>query len=77
MTQFWRLFTSAYVQDFVDSVSIPTSDELVEMFIGNGFDDVLKSYKDEIANVIEQMPTFKQFYDGVKQSTIDQLEKNK
>ncbi len=32
MTQLWRLFTSDYVQDFVDSVSMPTSDEWVRTY---------------------------------------------
>ena len=32
MTQFWRLFTSDYVQEFVDTVSMPTSDELVRTY---------------------------------------------
>ncbi len=77
MTQFWRLFTSAYVQDFVDSLSIPTSDELAEMFIGSNFDEVLNSYKKEASNLLEQIPTFQQVYEKVRNSTIDQLEKNK
>ena len=77
MTQFWRLFTSAYVQDFVDTVSIPTSDELVGMFIGNNFDEVLKSYQQNAINLFEQIPTFQQLYETVKKSTVDQLEKNK
>ncbi len=42
MTQFWRLFTSDYVQEFVDSVSMPTSDELVETYKSQ-FDKGLKS----------------------------------
>ena len=77
MTQFWRLFTSAYVQDFVDSLSIPTSDELAEMFIGSNFDEVLNSYREEASNLMEQIPTFQQVYEKVRNSTIDQLEKNK
>ncbi len=55
MTQFWRLFTSVYVQDFIDSISIPTSDELIEMFIGSDFDDVLQSYKKEATNFLKKI----------------------
>ena len=77
MTQFWRLFTSTYVQEFVDSLSIPTSDELVEMFIGSNFDNVFTRYKSEVSNFFEQIPTFQQVYEKVRNSTIDQLEKNK
>ncbi len=77
MTKFWRLFTSTYVQDFVDSLSITTSDELAEIFIGSNFDDVLNSYKNEASKLFEQIPTFQQIYGKVRNSTIDQLEKNK
>ncbi len=77
MTKFWRLFTSTYVQDFVDSLSMPTSDELAEIFIGSNFDDVLNSYKNEASKLFEQIPTFQQIYGKVRNSTIDQLEKNK
>ena len=62
MTQFWRLFTSAYVQDFVDSVSMPTSSQLIEMFIGSDFNDVLKSNMQEVIELFEQMPTLQQLY---------------
>ncbi len=50
MTQFWRLFTSAYVQDFVESLSMPTTNDLAEMFIGSNFDEVLNSYQKEAEN---------------------------
>ncbi len=49
MTKFWRLFTSDYVQDFLDSASIPTFDELVEPY-KREFDRDLKTYKENIKN---------------------------
>ncbi len=49
MTQFWRLFTSDYVQNFVDTVSMPTSDELVETY-RTQLDKGLEGHKQRIAN---------------------------
>ena len=77
MTKFWRLFTSDYLQEFIDSVSIPTGDELTDMFLGTDFDNVLKNYKEEVLSMLEQIPSFKQLFELVKESTFDQLEKNK
>ena len=50
MTQFWRLFTSDYVQDFLDSVSIPTSEELVEAYTRQ-FDKELTIHKEKLKNL--------------------------
>ncbi len=77
MTQFWRLFTSDYVQDFVDRVSMPTSDELLEMFGGSQFEEVLENYRRDMSDMLEQIPSFEEIYVKVKSSIIDQLEKNK
>ncbi|AAQ00554.1 putative protein family PM-25 [Prochlorococcus sp. SS52] len=49
MTKFWRLFTSDYVQDFVDTVSIPTGDELIESYTSH-LDKELKIHKEKISN---------------------------
>ena len=49
MTNFWRLFTSDYVQDFVDSASIPTFDEFVETYKSQ-FDKEVKAHKEKIKN---------------------------
>ncbi len=76
MTKFWRLFTSAYVQEFVDSISMPTSDELVGIFIGNNFDEVLKSNQQTLINLFAQVPTFKEIFETIKKATMAQLEKN-
>ncbi len=51
MSQFWRLFTSDYVQDFVDSVSIPTSDEVVETYTSQ-FQKGLDSHKQIMGNFL-------------------------
>ena len=47
MTKFWRLFTSDYVQDFVDSVSIPTSRELAEPYTSH-FDREIRIHKQKL-----------------------------
>ena len=73
MTQFWRLFTSIYVQNFVDSVSMPTSTQLLEMFLGHDFNDVLKSNMQEVIDLFEQIPSFQKLYKDVKETTVDQL----
>ena len=73
MTQFWRLFTSSYVQEFVDSVSMPTSSQLVEMFVGSDFNDVLQSNMQEVIELFERIPTFQEMYNDVKKTTVDQL----
>ena len=49
MTQFWRLFTSDHVQDFVDSASIPTFDELVGIY-KTSFDKEIKVHKEKMKN---------------------------
>ncbi len=48
MTNFWRLFTSDYVQDFVDSISIPTSAEVIEAYTSE-MDKELKIHKERLA----------------------------
>ena len=73
MTQFWRLFTSAYVQDLVDSASMPTSSQLVEMFVGSDFNDVFESNVQEVIDLFVQIPTIQQLYKEVKKTTFDQL----
>ncbi|KGG14157.1 MULTISPECIES: hypothetical protein [Prochlorococcus] len=50
MNQFWRLFTSDYVQDFVDSVTIPTSYDLVESY-RKQFDNEVKVHQENIASL--------------------------
>ena len=57
MTQFWRLFASDYVQEFVDSVSMPTVDEILEMY-RSPFEKELKGYRENIENLLQQIPTF-------------------
>ncbi len=47
MAKFWRLFTSDYVQNFVDSVSIPTSDELAKSYV-NPFSKEVKLHKERM-----------------------------
>ncbi len=74
MTQFWRLFTSDYVQDFVDSKPIPTKDEVVETYTSQ-FNKVLKIHKQKVSNFFQKLPTFEQFIAIVKDPTILQLEK--
>jgi len=74
MTQFWRLFTSDYVQDFVDSKPIPTKDEIVETYASQ-FNKVLKIHKQKVSNFFQKLPTFEQFIAIVKDPTILQLEK--
>ncbi len=74
MTQFWRLFTSDYVQDFVDSKPMPTKDEIVETYT-NQFNKVLTPHKQKVVNFFKKLPTFKQFIAIVKDPTILQLEK--
>ena len=70
MNQFWRLFTSNYVQDLVDSVSIPTTDEFVETVKGSQFDNGINSYKEKISNFFQAIPTFQQFIERVKDPTV-------
>ena len=74
MTQFWRLFTSDYVQDFVDSKPIPTKDEIVETYTSQ-FNKVLTPHKQKVVNFFQKLPTFEQFIAIVKDPTILQLEK--
>ena len=76
MTQFWRLFVSSYVQEFIDSVSIPTSEQLVEMFIGSDFDQVLNNHKKEAMALFEKIPSVQEFFTILKESAVDQLKKN-
>ena len=57
MTKFWRLFTSDYVQEFLDSVSIPTVDEILGTY-NSHFEKELKGYKQNIGNLIRQISTF-------------------
>ncbi|WP_269623443.1 hypothetical protein [Prochlorococcus marinus] len=56
MTQFWRLFTSDYVQDFVDSVSIPTMEELIGDY-RTQFDKEYKAHQQNIIKLLQQIPT--------------------
>ena len=74
MTQFWRLFTSDYVQDLVDSKPIPTKDEIVETYTSQ-FNKVLNPHKQKVANFFQKLPTFGQFIAIVKDPTILQGEK--
>ncbi len=74
MTQFWRLFTSDYVQDFVDSKPIPTKDEIVETYTSQ-FNKVLKTHTQKVTNFFQKLPTFEQFIAIVKDPTILQVEK--
>ncbi len=76
MTTFWRLFISAYVQDFIDSVSIPTSDHIIEIFIGSDFENVFNSHKKQISSLLEQIPSAQEIFSSLKESTIVQLKKN-
>ena len=69
MNQFWRLFTSDYVQDLVDSVSIPTTVDFVETVKGNQFDNGLNRYKENISSFFQAIPTFQQFIERVKDPT--------
>ena len=69
MTQFWRLFTSDYVQDFVDSNPIPTKDEIVETYTSQ-FNKVLKIHTQKVTNFFQKLPTFDQFVAIVKDPTI-------
>ena len=73
MNQFWRLFTSDYVQDFVDSKPIPSKDEVVETYTSQ-FNKVLKPHKQKVANFFQKLPTFAQFIAIVKDPTILQQE---
>ncbi len=52
MTQFWRLFTSDYLQDFLDSVSIPTIDELVKAY-SSQIDKEIQIHKTKIRNLLK------------------------
>ena len=52
MTQFWRLFTSDYLQDFLDSASIPTMDELVKAY-SSQFDKEIEVHKTNIRNLLK------------------------
>ena len=74
MTKFWRLFTSDYVQDFVDSKPIPTKEEIAETYTSQ-FNKVLQPHKQKLANFFQKLPTFEQFIAIVKDPTILQLEK--
>ncbi len=56
MTKFWRLFASDYVQDFVDSLSMPTFDEIVEAY-RDELSKELKGHRKNIENLIQGMPT--------------------
>ena len=69
MTQFWRLFTSDYVQDFVDSKPIPTKDEIVKTY-ATQFNKVLKIHKQKVSNFFQKLPTFEQFIEIVKEPAI-------
>ncbi len=75
MTQFWRLFTSDYIQDLVDSKPIPTKDEIVETYTTQ-FTKVLTPHKQRAANFFQKLPTFKQFIAIVKNPGILRLEKD-
>ena len=75
MTQFWRLFTSDYVQDFVDSKPIPTKDEVVETYTSQ-FNKVLEIHKQKVSNFFQKLPTFDQFIAIVKDPTILRLEES-
>ncbi len=74
MTQFWRLFTSDYVQDFVDSKPIPTKDEIAETYTSQ-FNKVLNPHKQKVANFFQKLPSFKQFIAIVKDPTLLQVKK--
>ena len=74
MTQFWRLFTSDYVQDFVDSKPIPTKEEIAETYTSQ-FNKVLKPHAQKVKNFFQKLPTFEQFIAIVKDPTILQLDK--
>ena len=50
MTKFWRLFTSDYLQDFIDTASIPSSEELVETYRSQ-FDKGIKIHKEKITSL--------------------------
>ena len=69
MTKFWRLFTSDYVQNFVDSKPIPTKDEIVETYTSQ-FNKVINPHKQKLANFFQKLPTFDQFLAIVKDPTI-------
>ncbi len=69
MTQFWRLFTSDYIQDFVDSKPIPTKDELVETYTSQ-FDKVLDIHKRKVNNFFQKVPSFQQFIAIVKNPAL-------
>ena len=75
MTKFWRLFTSDYVQDLVDSKPIPTKDEIVETYT-NQFTKVLNPHKQKVANFFQKLPTFQQFIAIVKDPGILRHEKD-
>ncbi len=51
MTRFWRLFASDHVQGFVDSVSIPKFDELIETY-KTPFNKELKVHKEKMKSFL-------------------------
>ncbi len=57
MTKFWRLFASDYVQEFVDSLSKTTVDEIVKTFKSQ-FNEEINWHRQNLDNLLEQMPTF-------------------
>ena len=52
---------------------MPTSSQLVEMFVGSDFNDVLQSNMQEVIELFERIPTFQELYNDVKKTTVDQL----
>ena len=57
MTQFWRLFTSDYVQEFVDSMSMPTIDDILDAYRSE-FEKELKGHRQNIENLFQKIPSF-------------------
>ena len=57
MTHFWRLFASDYVQEFVDTVSMPTVDEIVESY-SSQFLKELTVHRQNLGKLLEKIPTF-------------------